>query len=192
MGSNRYDGDDSSESFRFLPVPIDHAEDIEEYRLGGFHPVHLGDWYDNGRYRVVHKLGAGGFSTVWLAQDEIEHRWVALKIVTAEHSPSTEAKSLLSRDATLKHGSGTGIAVQYRSFTIDGPNGQHLCLVLPVLGPSMSRLSYGLTSRITPWLSREVGHQATKALADLHSQGLCHGGKLLQQLNYCVTGLIFY
>ena len=39
------------------------CEDLENYEPGGFHPIHLGDIYD-ASYRIVHKLGFGGFSTV--------------------------------------------------------------------------------------------------------------------------------
>jgi len=38
------------------------------YRPGGYHPVHLGDLYCQ-RYRVIHKPGFCGYSTVWLARD---------------------------------------------------------------------------------------------------------------------------
>lgn len=44
------------------------AEPIERYRTGGYLPVHLGDIF-NDRYKVMHKLGWGGYSTVWLARD---------------------------------------------------------------------------------------------------------------------------
>ena len=43
-------------------------EDLDRYRPGGYHPVHLGDVF-NDRYMVVRKLGYGQYSTVWLARD---------------------------------------------------------------------------------------------------------------------------
>lgn len=174
-----YQHEDDAESLpppRFLANIGD--EDPERYGTGGFHPVQLGDTYDDGRYRVVQKLGAGGFSTVWLAQDATEHQWVALKVVIANHSASVEAKSWLSRDAASQATSGAACVVEHRHFIIDGPNGRHLCLVLPVMGPSASRLSDGFTTRIDPQLSRRASYRATRALTGLHAQGLCHGGQL--------------
>jgi hypothetical protein len=44
-------------------------EELSTYKLGGYHPVTLGDTFENGRYEIHHKLGFGGFSTVWLAKD---------------------------------------------------------------------------------------------------------------------------
>lgn len=46
-----------------------NEEDFLAYRLGGFHPVSLGDTLKDGRYKIYHKLGYGGFSTVWVAKD---------------------------------------------------------------------------------------------------------------------------
>lgn len=43
-------------------------EGIRDYKKGGYHPVNIGDIY-NDRYRVEAKLGWGHFSTVWLATD---------------------------------------------------------------------------------------------------------------------------
>lgn len=45
-------------------------EPLSKYRLGGYHPVTLGDTFKDGRYKTHHKLGWGGFSTVWLAFDK--------------------------------------------------------------------------------------------------------------------------
>ena len=44
------------------------GEGSEGYRVGGYHPVALGDVF-NGRYTVVEKLGWGHFSTVWMVRD---------------------------------------------------------------------------------------------------------------------------
>ena len=44
-------------------------ENFLDYRPGGFHPVALGDPLKGGRYKIYHKLGYGGFSTVWVARD---------------------------------------------------------------------------------------------------------------------------
>ena len=175
----------SSEAIRFLLPSLGDTEDLERYAPGGFHPVSLGDVYDE-RYRVVHKLGAGGFSTVWLARDDTEQRWVSLKIVVADHSEAFETKHVATQQAALRCGSqaNSKLAVEYRRFTIDGPNGRHLCLVLPVLGPSASQLSCYLESRITPRLARKAAYQAAQALANLHAQGLCHGGKLPTHSNF--------
>ena len=43
-------------------------ESPDGYRPGGYHPVHIGEVYRE-RYRVLHKLGYGAYSTVWLARD---------------------------------------------------------------------------------------------------------------------------
>lgn len=77
---------------RYYPIGVDHVEDIEEYRPGGYHPVHLGDILD-GRYKILHKLGCGGLSTTWLARDQVGYH--ALKILKADETVlSTELKTL--------------------------------------------------------------------------------------------------
>ena len=50
-------------------VMTEDEEDWEDYVKGGYHPVHIGDSFSDGRYVVVRKLGWGHFSTVWLAKD---------------------------------------------------------------------------------------------------------------------------
>jgi hypothetical protein len=45
------------------------TEPLNRYHGGGYHPIHLGDCLSNGRYKVLHKLGWGGYSTVWAARD---------------------------------------------------------------------------------------------------------------------------
>ena len=57
---------------RFIPSRLCNIEDIEDYRPGGYHPISIGDTFDQGRYRILHKLGFGGSSTVWLVRDQQE------------------------------------------------------------------------------------------------------------------------
>ena len=57
------------ESFSSSDMSAEDEEDWEDYCKGGYHPVHIGDTFSDGRYVVVRKLGWGHFSTVWLARD---------------------------------------------------------------------------------------------------------------------------
>ncbi|KAM5364067.1 hypothetical protein ACJZ2D_011684 [Fusarium nematophilum] len=54
------------------PQPIIACGDIEEgiaaYQPGGFHPVYIGDLFDD-RFKVLSKIGYGVYSTVWLVRD---------------------------------------------------------------------------------------------------------------------------
>ncbi|KAG1810669.1 uncharacterized protein BJ212DRAFT_1484236 [Suillus subaureus] len=84
--------------FYFLGFQEYHTENIDGYKPGGYHPVHLGDTFpsrDNPRYRVLHKLGLGSMSTVWLAKDAVENRWVTLKIVIADLSSNNGESAIL-------------------------------------------------------------------------------------------------
>lgn len=46
----------------------DEEEGKAEYRSGGYHPVYIGDIF-NDRYKVLNKIGYGRYSTVWLVKD---------------------------------------------------------------------------------------------------------------------------
>lgn len=73
-------------SFCHLYKPIQAVEKLESYRVGGYHPIAIGDQLHD-RYRVVHKLGHGTYSTIWLAQDQKLNRYVAVKVCTADSNP---------------------------------------------------------------------------------------------------------
>lgn len=161
--------------FRFNPHGLDNCEDLEQYEPGGFHPVHIDDHYDDGRYRVIHKLGAGGFSTVWLAQDLPDRRWVGLKFIVAVESEGYIARSsAIIADSVLV--SSELLVKPEREFWVDGPNGRHLCFVLPFVGPNLATLSSGIYFRISSRFSVNLSMQAAQAMALLHSRGRCHGG----------------
>ena len=75
-------------------LPNMEVENLEEYRVGGYHPTIIGDTFHGGRYEVAHKLGFGGSSTIWLARDRQLQKYVALKILAAHEAESNEAEIL--------------------------------------------------------------------------------------------------
>ncbi|KAH9309976.1 hypothetical protein KI387_037887, partial [Taxus chinensis] len=54
-------------------------EDTQDYRLGGYHSIHIGYIFKQGHYTVQSKLGWGSFSTVWLVRDTHLDKYIALK-----------------------------------------------------------------------------------------------------------------
>ncbi|KAI0190627.1 kinase-like domain-containing protein [Xylaria flabelliformis] len=154
-------------------------EDISRYNKGGFHPIHIEDVLDD-RYEVVHKLGSGGFGIVWLCRDRHLEKWRAVKVMTADHSSnSAEAKTFefLKQNSSLEELDKNHIAVPLDSFWIDGPNGRHLCFVLPVYGCTISRWRDRLddVDPATAKLSKKICQQIVQGLAFLHGKALCHG-----------------
>ncbi|KAH6718855.1 kinase-like domain-containing protein [Leptodontidium sp. MPI-SDFR-AT-0119] len=151
------------------------------YRPGGFHPVHLDDVFKKGRYIVIHKLGHGGFATVWLARDTIRERYVALKILAARLSRDCPEVEILRRLKKSEDHEGKAYVMSMLDhFWIEGPNGNHLCVVSEVGGPSIKQFNDcpGFTSgtrRLRGDVARKVALQATEGLAYIHSTGIVHG-----------------
>ena len=58
---------------------VEDQESPEDYKEGGYHPVAVGDVYQE-RYAVLRKLGWGHFSTVWLCWDSLTSVFTALKV----------------------------------------------------------------------------------------------------------------
>lgn len=72
--------------------------------MGGYQPTIIGDAFQDGRYEIVNKLGFGGYSTIWLARDHHEERYVSLKILVASQSTQSNEVKILR----LLPGSGGG------------------------------------------------------------------------------------
>ncbi|KAK8100808.1 uncharacterized protein PG998_007790 [Apiospora kogelbergensis] len=170
--------------------PLDDPEDLEDvehYKKGGYHPVHLGDLLDD-RFEVFHKLGYGPDATVWLCLDNKTQDWRAVKIMLASlSSPSLiacsyltdgvggscaelrlmqhlEAKGIDAEEARRHH-----IMVPDEIFQIMGPNGTHLCFVLSVLGPSI------LSKLNVPVAHGDLLQQVAEGIQFLHHHGVRHG-----------------
>ncbi|KAJ6494830.1 kinase-like domain-containing protein [Mycena vitilis] len=63
---------------------VPDTEQVNAYRPGGVHPVHIGDEFHDGRYEVKRRPGCGGYGTVWLVQDHVASGFAALKVMRAD------------------------------------------------------------------------------------------------------------
>lgn len=179
---------------RYLQPEVDRLEDYDNYRPGGLHPIMIDDILARGRYKVIHKLGFGASSAVWMARDlslrdTSAQSLVTLKVLSAEWSPSDEGKTAALQGPQQLHktllpsSAPTLLHIQriLDHFVEIGPNGQHLCLVTPLAGPSVLSLSSSpkQTSRIrrlAGWLARRVAKQVSLVVEEMHRAGFVHGG----------------
>ncbi|KAG8417511.1 hypothetical protein J3458_005010 [Metarhizium acridum] len=136
---------------------IDGVERLEMYEPGGYHPVVIGDVLHD-RYQIVDKLGFGGYSTIWLAQDRRLKRHVAIKVgISGPSLPQRESKILRDLSNTrLNPSSGaTASAIDdsgvipsiLDDFAVHGPNGTHKCLAV---APAQGNIKEASFSRLFP------------------------------------------
>ena len=166
--------DNDSDSAEVLGSDDDEQEDPSDYKKGGYHPVKLGDLY-NQRYHIVRKLGWGHFSTVWLCWDMKEKRFVAAKIVkSAQHYTETaldEIALLKSvRDTTPDHEGNKFMVQLLDEFKIHGVNGTHVCLIFEVLGHHLYKwILKSDYSGLPIEVVKQIARQTLLALAYLHT-----------------------
>lgn len=184
-------------------------ENVLDYRPGGYHPVALGDTLKNGRYKIYHKLGYGGFSTVWVARDSKYvvcssllipvgltagrlERWVAVKILVADMMQKSRELDTLralsehsKRDLGPKH-----IVRLLDDFLHEGRNGCHQCLVFELLGPTVEWYVRHYLREEEALEAEEIldlSTQLLQAVAFLHEAGYVHGGTLRRRCDiFCI------
>jgi serine/threonine protein kinase len=127
----------SQATYRFIDESV---EPFEGYTAGGYYPLQIGHRLGPlQRYRIVHKLGHGGSSTIWLALDERMARYVAVKIAVSDLDRPFES-SILKSLRSNKEGTGdtqAGIATIpaiLDEFEVEGPEIEgsrlrHHCLI---------------------------------------------------------------
>ncbi|KAJ0425961.1 kinase-like protein [Aspergillus carlsbadensis] len=127
------------------------------------------------RYRIVHKLGHGAFSTVWLARNRERASYVALKVSTA-NSPSEESDILrgVSRVSGVAYSAGRDmVPLTYDDFDIPSPNGSHKCYVTSPARCSVAAAKFASLFSIEA--ARALAGQLVLAVAYIHAQGVFHG-----------------
>lgn len=165
------------------------VEEVEDYAPGGLHPTHLGDLLgEDGRYKVVLKLGHGGFGMVWLCRDTQRSKWKAVKILRASDSTEDCAdlrihsvfSDMDSQHTDIGH---SRVAFALDHFWMEGPNGRHLCIVMPLLGPNLDNAARRYLYEEAPLM--RICYQLVQAISFLHAKGVCHGD--FRPQNACFT-----
>ncbi|CRK18125.1 hypothetical protein BN1708_012245 [Verticillium longisporum] len=175
-GANRLKSIFSRSSKKLHPSRAISEENLARYCPGGYHPIRIGDLFNNGKYKIVSKLGYGVYSTVWLACNLETKRHVALKVLTADsfgHQKDTFELDILKRIKAqhIQHAGKCHILGLLDDFEHHGPNGNHVCLVFKAMGPDLSKYRRLFPHlRIPVPLVKEISRQLLLALSYLHDE----------------------
>ncbi|KAI8712248.1 Protein kinase domain-containing protein [Fusarium sp. LHS14.1] len=168
--------------------PDTASEDGEEgkdaYRPGGFHPVYIGDVF-NDRYKVLNKIGYGQYSTVWLVKDlqasgDGPSVFRALKVLSAicyGQGHDTFEKEILTH---LRDGDRDQLGYNYvchliEDFEHQGPNGTHTCLVFELMGETLRSFGVWFSEHmIPPAIMHRFAIQLVLALDFAHEHDVIH------------------
>ncbi|PIA97368.1 SRSF protein kinase 2 [Cercospora beticola] len=168
------------------PLKLDHSVIIEEETLPGYNPSHyyavrIGDLLRD-RYHIIGKLGYGSTSTVWLCRDlksQGSSVYVALKIHTNNNSKSHRELPVYKYINNLKESSHEGrkyVRALRDHFELEGPHGNHICLVHETAGLNLEELRDLLPNQtFEPDLLRQSLRSILRGLHFLHSEvGVIH------------------
>jgi serine/threonine protein kinase len=177
----------SADSDEYSDMEMEVEKYLKYYlpRLGSWYPVQIGEVLEQ-RYQVLHKLGHGGFSTVWMARDLHNQKDVALKIVMSGIDGYSSGEYEYSMHNLIKERvMDTSSLVLYLStFYVEGNYGAtHRVFVLPLCGPS-----FQVTCKLNGGLKEIRNHmpaarQLLLALKSLHDAGIVHRGEYLSAQN---------
>ncbi|MCA9056845.1 MAG: serine/threonine protein kinase [Planctomycetaceae bacterium] len=137
-----------------------------------------------GKFRIQRELGRGGFGIVYLAEDEILKREVALKISRDAFQDRVRDRIINEAKATagLNH---PGIVRVYEAGEIDG-----ICCIASAFceGPNLAQWLKSQTT-ISVELAAEIVRDLAEAIAHAHARGVVHrdlkpGNVLLEDVSW--------
>ncbi|KAJ2987540.1 hypothetical protein NUW58_g4449 [Xylaria curta] len=129
----------------FARIPAEQKieeETLPDYRASRYYPIYIGEVLRD-RYQVVGKLGFGASSTVWLARDLSGRRHVALKLFINAASMGRQLDNEVNmykrmrEKGSANHPGRSAVRELLDAFDVEGPDGQHRCLVHPPLWENM-------------------------------------------------------
>jgi eukaryotic-like serine/threonine-protein kinase len=120
------------------------------------------------RYRAIKFLGRGGMGAVWLAEDSILHRPVALKVLAAENGSVDLASRLIQEAVVLARLEHPGIVPVHDAGSL--PDGRTFYCMKQVEGQTFDQYVNRLPLRQRLQLFLRV----TEPLAFAHSRGIIH------------------
>ena len=172
-------------------VPMEDIEPFYRYCAGGYYPVRIGDQFCESRYRIVHKLGYGVSSTIWLARDEHLARYVAIKFAVSKLRRPFESavlKTLWNEEGcTVKSPAGVAFVPDVLDeFEVEGPEiegvrGKHQCLVTTAARMSVTDARESSDKILfQPVVAHAIAAQMIQAIAGLHSCGVVHAGRFFK------------
>ncbi|KAL2360083.1 hypothetical protein RJZ56_007057 [Blastomyces dermatitidis] len=161
--------------------PIEE-ERAPRYNPSHFYPVRLYQVL-NDRYQVVAKLGWGTSSTVWLAQDLHQWRWLPRRYVTIKVSAnnyadkkSAETELRITEHITKANPQHVGydfVRTLLDSFELRGPCGTHVCLVFYTLREPLWIFKQRFQNDVLPSdVLKLIATMVLQGLEYLHSE--CH------------------
>lgn len=121
-------------------------EGLANYKVGGYHPVQIGEVYNN-RYEIVSKVGWGHFSTVWLVKDlfsqtdhgiPVQYAMKVQRSAPAYSDAAADELLLLGKVATSLQND--YVVLLFDHFKVMGPHGVHCCMVFELLGENLLTL----------------------------------------------------
>jgi eukaryotic-like serine/threonine-protein kinase len=127
-----------------------------------------------GRYRLRERLGHGGMSVVWRADDDVLGREVAVKVLSPALAGDPAQRRLIGDEARaaarLRHPNVIAV-YDFGEFT---EAGRTLAYIVMELGDGRT-LAEMLTGGALPWkVAVLVGAQVAAALAAAHADGIVH------------------
>jgi eukaryotic-like serine/threonine-protein kinase len=126
----------------------------------------------NGRYRIIRHLARGGRAEVYLGQDELLHRPVAIKVLFPELAEDASAVARFHREAqaaaSLIHPNIVSV------YDVGEDGGSRFIVIEYVDGPTLREV-IRTRSPMEPSEATDIAAAVAAALAVAHGRGIIHG-----------------